>query len=155
MTRKSAGLLMFRRSGPQLEVLLAHPGGPFWARKDLASWSLPKGEYPETEDPLAAAKREFVEETGIVPEGDFIPLGEVRQAGGKLVTAWAFEGDCDAACIQSNSFSMEWPKGSGRMQEFPEVDRAEWFSLEQARAKVNQAQAVFLDRLSEHLSRVG
>jgi predicted NUDIX family NTP pyrophosphohydrolase len=130
MTRRSAGLLMFRRSGAQVEVLLVHPGGPFWVRKDLASWSVPKGEYPEDEDPLSAAKREFAEEIGIVPKGDFIALGEIRQAGGKLVTAWAFEGECDSAAIQSNSFSMEWPKGSGRMQEFPEVDRAEWFSLE-------------------------
>jgi len=145
---------MFRRPGPQVEVFLVHPGGPYWKKKDLAAWSLPKGEYPDSEDPLSAAKREFEEETGIRPEGNFIPLGQVRQPGGKLVTAWAFQGDCQAAALRSNSFSMEWPKGSGRMQEFPEIDRAEWFALDAAREKLLKGQLVLLERLEEHLGQV-
>ncbi len=147
----SAGLLMFRRSGETVEVLLVHPGGPFWKNKDLASWSIPKGEYPETEPAFDAALREFEEETGIRPEGDFIPLGELRQPGGKRVTAWAFESDCDPATIRSNLFSMEWPKGSGRMHEFPEIDRAGWFSPEVGRQKILKGQLPFLDRLAERL----
>ena len=142
---------MFRRT-PEVEILLVHPGGPFWRKKDLASWSIPKGEYPETEEPFAAAMREFEEETGIRPEGEFVPLGAIRQPSSKLVTAWAFEGDCDAACIRSNLFSLEWPKGSGRMQEYPEVDRGEWFPLEIARQKILKGQLGFLDRLALHLA---
>jgi predicted NUDIX family NTP pyrophosphohydrolase len=151
MPKTSAGLLMFRRSGAQLEVFLVHPGGPFWKNKDLAAWSLPKGEYVEGEDAFSAALREFEEETGIQPSGDFVALGQVRQAGGKLVTAWAFEGDCDAASIKSNSFSMEWPKGSGRMQEFPEIDRGGWFPMSVAREKILKGQLAFLDRLAGQL----
>lgn len=151
MTKLSAGFLMFRGSQGAVEVLLVHPGGPFWEKKDLGSWSLPKGEYPEGEEAFDAAMREFEEETGIRPEGQFIPLGQIRQPGGKLVTVWAFEGDCDPATIKSNLFSMEWPKGSGRMQEFPEIDRGGWFTLTVARRKILKGQVGFLDRLAEHL----
>jgi predicted NUDIX family NTP pyrophosphohydrolase len=138
---------MFRRRAGGVEVLLVHPGGPFWTKKDLGVWSLPKGQCQEGEDPFAAALREFEEETGIEPKGGFIRLGELRQPGGKLVTAWAFEGDCDPAAIRSNLFSMEWPKGSGRVQEFPEIDRGEWFTIDEARLKILKGQAGFLDRL--------
>ncbi len=151
MAKMSAGLLMFRRSKETPEVLLVHPGGPLWASRDLGAWSIPKGEYSEDEDALAAAMREFEEETGLRPEGQFVPLGQIRQASGKLVTAWAFEGDCDPAAIQSNLFSMEWPRGSGRMQEFPEIDRGGWFTLAEARGKLVKGQTAFLERLSEHL----
>jgi predicted NUDIX family NTP pyrophosphohydrolase len=151
MTKLSAGLLMFRRSQGAVEVLLVHPGGPFWEKKDLASWSLPKGEYSEGEDAFAAAMREFEEETGIRPKGQFIPLGQIRQPSGKLVTAWAFEGDCDPSTIKSNLFSMEWPKGSRRLQEFPEIDRGEWFTFAVARRKILKGQLGFLERLAEHL----
>jgi predicted NUDIX family NTP pyrophosphohydrolase len=139
---------MFRRRGGELEVFLAHMGGPFWIRKDAGAWSVPKGEYETGEEPLAAAKREFQEETSILPRGDFIPLGEVKQPSGKIVTVWAFEGDCDPAQISSNTFSMEWPPKSGRMQEFPEVDRAAWFSLGEARERIIAGQIPFLDRLA-------
>jgi predicted NUDIX family NTP pyrophosphohydrolase len=150
--KTSAGLLMYRRlDGRPLEVLLAHPGGPFWARKDLGAWTIPKGEYTD-EDPLAAAQREFVEETGFSPAPPFIPLASVKQKSGKVVSAWAFEGDCDPALLRSNDFEMEWPKGSGHMQAFPEVERAEWFTVEQARLKILPAQAPLLDRLLERLS---
>jgi predicted NUDIX family NTP pyrophosphohydrolase len=138
---------MFRRRGTGLEVLLVHPGGPFYARKDLGAWSVPKGEYTEDEDPLAAARREFEEETGFAAAGEFFPLHEIRQAGGKIVKAWAVEGDCDASLARSNTFSMEWPPKSGKMREFPEVDRAEWFPLDIARAKLLSAQVGFLDQL--------
>ena len=147
----SAGLLMFRNRAETVEVLLVHPGGPFWKNKDSGAWSIPKGEYPETEPAFAAAQREFEEETGIRAAGEFIPLGELRQPGGKRVTAWAFESDCDPAAVRSNLFSMEWPKGSGRMQEFPEIDRAGWFPPELARQKILKGQLPFLDRLNEYL----
>jgi predicted NUDIX family NTP pyrophosphohydrolase len=147
MKRTSAGLLMFRRRGSTVEFLLVHPGGPFWKNKDVGAWSIPKGEYKEGEQALAAAKREFEEETGIAPGSEFFALGEVKQSGGKIVTAWAFEGDCDAHAIQSNTFSIEWPPKSGKMREFPEVDRAAWFPIEAARKKILTAQAEFLDRL--------
>ena len=146
----SAGLLMFRRRTPELEVFLVHPGGPFWRRKDMGAWSVPKGEVLPGEEPLAAARREFEEETGIVPQGPFVSLGEARQSGGKIVTAWAFERDCLPA-IRSNTFSMEWPPKSGRVQEFPEVDRGEWFSLSEARGRLLSGQVVFLDRLVSQL----
>ena len=142
---------MYRRRNDLVEVLLAHPGGPFWAKKDLGAWSVPKGEFDSEEDPLQAAKREFAEETGLVPEGDFVALGEVKQAGGKTVTAWAMEGDGDASNLKSNMFSMEWPPRSGRMAEFPEVDRWEWFSLEEAQERILAGQRVFLERLVERL----
>ena len=148
MPKTSAGLLVFRRAGDAIEVLLVHPGGPFWARKDDGAWSVPKGEYEPGEDPLAVAKREFEEELGSAPpDGSALPLGEVTQAGGKVVTAWGQEGDLDVAGVRSNTFEMEWPPRSGRTQEFPEVDRAEWFTIEEAKGKLNRGQLPFLDRL--------
>src|ERR1700744_1545961 len=136
MAKQSAGLLMFRRRDGEMEVLLVHPGGPFWARKDLGAWSIPKGEYAADEAPLAAAQREFTEETGAAPRGEFVPLGEVKQPGGKHVTAWAVEGDFDPAMLVSTTFEMEWPPRSGRKRAFPEIDRAEWFSPDEARRKI-------------------
>jgi len=152
MKKLSAGLLMFRKRD-EVEFFLVHPGGPFWAKKDLGAWSIPKGEYEDGADPLATAFREFEEEIGVrpQPESELIPLGEVRQAGGKVVTAWAFEGDCDETAIRSNTFSIEWPKGSGRMREYPEVDRAGWFRIAEAREKILQGQVGFLDKLSAAL----
>jgi predicted NUDIX family NTP pyrophosphohydrolase len=147
-SKRSAGVLLFRRAGGEIEVLLAHPGGPYWRNKDDGAWSIPKGEYADNEDPLAAAKREFAEEIGLTPSGDFIPLGEIRQPGGKVVTAWAAEGDLDTTRVRSNTFSMPWPPRSGKLQEFPEVDRAEWFLLAAARRKILKGQAEFLDRLA-------
>jgi predicted NUDIX family NTP pyrophosphohydrolase len=151
MPKRSAGVLLFRKTGSEIEVLLAHPGGPFWKNKDDGAWSIPKGEYGENEDPFAAAKREFAEETGLTLSGDFISLGEIRQPGGKVVSAWAVEGDLDAAfdptSVRSNTFSIPWPSGSGKLQEFPEIDRAEWFPLEIARRKILKGQAELLDRL--------
>ena len=148
MPKRSAGVLLFRRVGPRIEVLLAHPGGPFWKNKDDGAWSIPKGEYGDNEDPLAAAKREFAEETGLTPSGDFIPLGETRQPGGKVVRAWAVEGDFDTRLLRSNTYSVPWPPGSTKLQEFPEIDRAEWFPLEVARCKILKGQAQLLDRLA-------
>ena len=142
---------MFRRRRFELEVLLVHPGGPYWRKKDLGSWSIPKGEYAEGETALAAAMREFEEETGIKPSGEFVPLDDIRQPSGKIITAWAFEGDCSPAEIRSNLFSMEWPPKSGKTREFPEIDRASWFSLEDAKARILKGQVGFLDRL---ISRV-
>jgi predicted NUDIX family NTP pyrophosphohydrolase len=153
MPKRSAGILLFRRIGPEPEVLLVHPGGPFWKNKDEGAWSIPKGEYDQNEDPLAAAKRELEEETGLRPAGDLISLGEVRQSGAKTVTAWAVEGTCDAANIRSNTFSMPWPPGSSELREFPEVDRAEWFALEIARRKILKGQTELLERLARHLRR--
>ncbi|HTP88999.1 MAG TPA: NUDIX domain-containing protein [Bryobacteraceae bacterium] len=151
MPKRSAGLLLHRRRGEAVEVFLVHPGGPFRARKDAGVWSIPKGEYTDDEEPLAAARRELTEETGLVADGTFLPLGEVRQAGGKVVVAWAAEADFDAATIRSNTFSMEWPPKSGKTREFPEVDRGAWFTIPIARAKILAAQAVFLDRLQAAL----
>jgi predicted NUDIX family NTP pyrophosphohydrolase len=146
MAKRSAGILLHRNGGS--EVLLVHPGGPFWAKKDLGVWSIPKGEHDEGEDGLACALREFEEETGTrLPPGGLTDLGSIKQRGGKVVRAWAAEGDLDAAGVRSNTFTMEWPPRSGRQREFPEVDRAEWFSLEEARKRINPAQAEFLDRL--------
>jgi predicted NUDIX family NTP pyrophosphohydrolase len=149
MARVSAGLLMYRRRAGALEVLLAHPGGPFWKNKDLGAWTIPKGEVAEGEDPLATARREFEEETSLRPEGPFEPLGSVTQKAGKVVHAWAVEGDCDPAAVRSNTYKVEWPPRSGRWREFPEVDRAGWFGLDEARAKINSAQAELLDRVGE------
>jgi len=151
VTKRSAGILVFRRA-PELEVFLVHPGGPFWAKKDIGVWTIPKGEYDDGEEPLAAARREFEEETGSAAEGQFLALGEVKQSGGKVVTAWALERDLDPGAIRSNTFSMEWPPRSGKMREFPEIDRAAWFSLTEAREKLIAAQTAFLDRL-ERLAR--
>jgi predicted NUDIX family NTP pyrophosphohydrolase len=138
---------MYRKRGEAVQVLLVHPGGPFWAKKDVGSWSIPKGEFSPDEDALKAARREFEEETGFLPTGNFIRLGAVRQPSGKLVHAWTFEGDLDAKKIKSNTFSMEWPPQSGKQQEFPEVDRAEWFTIETAREKIVNGQVEFLDEL--------
>jgi predicted NUDIX family NTP pyrophosphohydrolase len=147
MAKRSAGILLFRKRDGELQVFLVHPGGPFWRNKDAGAWSIPKGEYSESEDPLDAAKREFQEETGISVHGELISLDSIRQSSAKVVTAWALEGDCSAASIRSNTFSMEWPPRSGRTQEFPEIDRAEWFSIDEARKRVVKGQAGFLDRL--------
>ncbi|SRR6266702_1234777 len=147
MPKRSAGILMYRHRSQEFEIFLAHPGGPFWAKKDLGAWSIPKGEYDGDEDPLEAAKREFEEETGISVTGNFLPLGEVKQAGGKIVTAWAVEGDCDLSILHSNTFQVEWPPGSNKMKEFPEVDRWKWFPLPSAREHILSGQVVFLDRL--------
>jgi predicted NUDIX family NTP pyrophosphohydrolase len=144
---------MFRRCGPDLEVLLVHPGGPFWSKRDLGAWSIPKGEYEAGEDPLVAARREFAEETGIVPEGEFLALKPLRQAGGKIVHAFAFEGDCDPITIVSNTFVMEWPPRSGRQREFPEVDRAAWFPLEEAKKKLLAAQVPLIEELARLLEQ--
>ena len=150
--RASAGILMYRQRDGSLEVLLVHPGGPVWARRDLGAWSIPKGEYEEGEEPLAAARREFAEELGSsLPEGEPMELGEIRQKGGKRVSAWAITGDLDTERVESNTFVMQWPPRSGQMREFPEVDRAEWFSVSDARERINPAQAAFLDRLAERV----
>ncbi|MEJ2107298.1 MAG: NUDIX domain-containing protein [Acidiferrobacteraceae bacterium] len=147
MSKHSAGILLFRHRGENLEVLLAHPGGPYWANKDLGSWSIPKGLIAAGEAPLAAARREFQEETGFDVNGRFIELGTEKQASGKIVHAWALEGDLDPDKIVSNTFSLEWPPRSGQMQEFPEVDRGEWFDPETARNKITTGQRPLLERL--------
>lgn len=144
---------MFRRRDGGPEVLLAHPGGPFWSRRDEASWTLPKGAIGPDEEPLAAARREFLEETGFASEPPFHLLGELRQKSGKRITAWAFEGDADPALLVSNRFEMEWPPRSGRLQSFPEVDRVQWFGLEEARRKLIAGQAPFIDGLAQWLAR--
>jgi predicted NUDIX family NTP pyrophosphohydrolase len=144
---------MYRRGNGGLEVFLVHPGGPFWAKKDLGAWSIPKGGYGDDELPLVAARREFHEETGFTSSGDFLELATVLQAGGKVVTAWAFEGDCDPSQLTSNDTQMEWPPRSGRMITIPEVDRGAWFSLEQAKKRILKSQSPFLDRLDALLTR--
>jgi predicted NUDIX family NTP pyrophosphohydrolase len=151
MPKKSAGLLMYRRHHGVLEVFLVHPGGPFWVKKDEGSWSIPKGEYTPEEDPLEVAKREFQEETSFNASGEFIPMTPRKQPSGKVITAWVFEGDCDASAVKSNTFLMEWPPHSGRKQEFPEVDRAGWFSISVAKEKIIKGQSGFLDELSQIL----
>ena len=153
MPKRSAGLLMYRRRNGQVEVFLVHPGGPFWAKKDLGAWSICKGEYAEGELPLEAAKREFQEETGFSAQGRFHELGVVQQASGKIVSAWAFEGDCDPGKLVSNHCEVEWPPRSGRMIKIPEVDRGGWFSIEAARERILKAQEPFLDRLSQMLNQ--
>ncbi len=147
MTKKSAGLLMYRFRNGHPEVFLVHPGGPYWAKKDLGAWSIPKGEYPEVEDAFAAAKREFYEETGFEATGEFRELAALRQPGGKIIRAWALQGDCDAQAARSNSFTMEWPPKSGRQAEFPEIDRAGWFGVDVAREKILKGQRGFIDEL--------
>jgi predicted NUDIX family NTP pyrophosphohydrolase len=147
MAKQSAGLLVYRVREGALEVFLVHPGGPFWAKKDAGAWSIPKGEFASDEEPLAAAKREFTEETGIEVAGPFAKLGTIRQSGGKLIHAFVAEADFDATAIVSNTFTMEWPPRSGRFAEFPEVDRAGWVPLETAAEKINTAQRELLTRL--------
>ncbi|KWV60916.1 NUDIX hydrolase [Bradyrhizobium macuxiense] len=153
MAKRSAGLLMFRRARGGPEVLLVHPGGPFWAKKDDGAWSIPKGLYQDDEDPLVAAKREFEEETGQRPAGVFIALGVFKQPGGKQVSAWAFEGEFDLASFKSNIFELEWPPKSGRLAEFPEADRAAWFPIEDALRKVTKGQVAILSSLTDRLGR--
>ncbi|HEY6901476.1 MAG TPA: NUDIX domain-containing protein [Puia sp.] len=148
-SKQSAGILLYRRKGNILEVFLVHPGGPFWKKKDAGSWTIPKGEFTNDEPALDAAVREFREETGTTLRGPFQPLSPIRQKGGKRVYAWASQGDIDPAKIVSNTFELEWPRNSGRMVSFPEVDKAGWFSLEQARAIINPAQIGFLEELEE------
>jgi predicted NUDIX family NTP pyrophosphohydrolase len=151
-SRRSAGLLLFHHTGDGLEVLLGHMGGPFWARRDAGAWTVPKGEYEPDEPAWDAARREFREELGLEPpDGEAVPLGEVRQANGKIVTAWAIEADLDPATVVPGTFEMEWPRGSGRLQEFPELSRVEWLGLDQARSVIVKAQAEFLNRLEEHV----
>lgn len=154
-TNVSAGLLLFRRPPSGLEVFLAHPGGPFWEGWDLGAWTVPKGLLERGEDPLAAAVREFEEETGIRPEGPFVELGSVRQKAGKLVHAWAWEGEADPRRVRSNPMRAEWPRGSGRWLTFPEVDRCEWFDAHSAKQKINPAQAELIDRLEATLGSDG
>ncbi|MGO9120890.1 MAG: NUDIX domain-containing protein [Desulfomonilaceae bacterium] len=153
MTVHSSGILLFRFRSDKLEVMLVHPGGPFWARKDEAAWSIPKGLFDETENALDAARREFNEETGLEVDGKFIELGEVKQPSGKIVHAWALEKDLDVTRIESNSFTMEWPKNSGKIREYPEVDRADWFDLDQARKKILKGQVALLDRLADLIAK--
>jgi predicted NUDIX family NTP pyrophosphohydrolase len=156
MPERSAGILLYRVGDRGLEVLLVHPGGPFFARKDDGAWGIPKGVYEDDEAPLAAARREFAEELGSPsPDGPALDLGEIRQKNGKRVTAWALEGDLDADVITSNTFTIEWPPRSGRHQEFPEIDRAGWFTLDAARVKILAAQAPLLDRLAEQFETEG
>lgn len=152
MPRTSAGLLMYRRCEDRLEVLLAHPGGPFFANRDLGAWSIPKGEFGPDEEPLAAARREFTEETGIVVAGPFLELGTIRQKGGKVVHGWAVEGECDPATIVCNTITIEWPPRSGRRIEIPEIDCVEWFDLETAAKRINVAQIAFLETLAREIS---
>jgi predicted NUDIX family NTP pyrophosphohydrolase len=152
VAKQSAGILLYRERTGAPEVLLVHPGGPFWAKKDLGAWSIPKGEYEEGEDPRACALREFEEELGAPPPADALTeLGTIRLASGKLVTAWAAQGDHNPASVRSNTFMLEWPPRSGVRRDFPEVDRAQWFPLDEARRKINPAQEAFLVRLRENL----
>jgi predicted NUDIX family NTP pyrophosphohydrolase len=151
--KRSAGILLFREDAERVEVLLGHMGGPFFAHRDAGGWSVPKGEYDPDEPPIEAAVREFEEELGLpMPAGELVALGEARQAGGKVVTVWAVRGDLDPRRVVPGTFVMEWPRGSGRLERFPEVDRADWFDLATARDKLVSGQRVFLDRLREHLA---
>ncbi|NIM14358.1 MAG: NUDIX domain-containing protein [Candidatus Aminicenantes bacterium] len=152
MPKLSAGLLMYRFRDEKLEVFLVHPGGPYWAKKDMGSWSIPKGEYSQEEDPFIAAKREFHEETGFELDGQFIPLTTLKQSSGKKITAWAIEGDCDASKIKSNTFTLEWPPRSGKQMEFPEIDRAEWFGINLAKKKILKGQVGFIEELCNILT---
>lgn len=152
MPKVSAGILPYRKRGSSLEVLLVHPGGPFWARKDAGAWSLAKGEYDPGEDPLGAAIREFEEETGCTPRGEFLRLTTRRQPGGKVIDAWALEMDWDPSALRSNTFELEWPRGSGRRRQYPEVDRAEWFSCAEAVRRILPGQRGFVEELHELVS---
>lgn len=152
MKKQSAGILLYRKTNAGVEVLLAHPGGPFWKKKDDGAWTVPKGEYLENEDSFVAACREFSEETGQpVPDGDKLDLGCIKRKDGKTICVWALEGDFDVATLVSNTFEMEWPPKTGRMESFPEIDRAAWFSLGACEAKLNKGQFVFVERLAEQL----
>jgi predicted NUDIX family NTP pyrophosphohydrolase len=152
VARRSAGIVLYRSGAAGIEVLLVHPGGPFWAKKDAGAWSIPKGEYEDGEDPLACALREFEEETGTrLADDDLVELGSVRQKSGKQVTAWAVAGDLDPASVRSNTFVMEWPPRSGRQAEFPEIDRAEWFGLDAAREKLVGGQVELIERLASRV----
>ncbi len=151
--KRSAGLLLFRGGGGEVEVLLAHMGGPLWARRDAGAWSVPKGEYLPPEEPRAAARREFEEELGLPPpNGPYVPLGDTRQSGGKVVTVWAVESDLDPDRVVPGTFTMEWPRGSGEQRSFPEIDRVAWFSPDRARERMVAGQRVFLERLAAHLA---
>jgi len=151
MAKTSAGLILYRMQSGKLEVLLVHPGGPFWNKKDEGAWFVPKGELNVGEEPLVGAKREFEEETGLKPEGEFLALGSVKQKSGKTIVAWAFEGDCDPSSIKSNTFAIEWPPKSGRQQEFPEIDRAGFFTVPQAKAKMHPVEYPLVLRLHQLL----
>ena len=153
MPKQSAGILLYRIASGRIEVFLVHPGGPFWAKKDGGAWSIPKGEFADGEEPLEAAKREFQEETGSSVEGTFIPLNPVKQPSGKTVYAWAVEGDIDAETVHSNTFSIEWPKGSAKTKSFPEIDRADWFDLDTAKVKILKGQLGLLEQLASNLSQ--
>jgi predicted NUDIX family NTP pyrophosphohydrolase len=153
MSKKSAGLLLFREVSGRLEVLLVHPGGPFWAKKDEGVWSIPKGEFEDNEEPLAAARREFEEETGFTSDGEMVALKPLRQSSGKLVYAWAMKGDVDPAGLRSNTFSLEWPPKSGQYRKVPEIDRAAWFTVEAAGRKILKGQAAFLVQLQEMVGK--
>ena len=152
MPKQSAGLILYRVQNEQIEVFLVHPGGPFWAKKEFGAWSIPKGEYTSEEDPLSAARREFQEETGFTAQGHFLDLGSIRQSSGKVVTAWALEGDCDPAKLQSNLCEVEWPPRSGRRMQIPEVDRGAWFSVSEAEERILVAQKPLLQRLASSVS---
>ena len=152
MAKESAGLLLYRIRNGAVEVFLVHPGGPFWAKKDAGAWTIPKGELAPGEEPIAAAIREFTEETGLKPEGDFRALPPIRQAGGKLVRAWALEGDIDPAALTSNEFEMEWPPRSGKRRLFTEIDRGAWYGIEAARSRINKGQTALLDALTALLA---
>jgi predicted NUDIX family NTP pyrophosphohydrolase len=154
MGKQSAGLLLYRRREGRLEVLLVHPGGPLWAQKDAGAWSIPKGEHGPEEDPLTAARREFAEETGFTATGPFLPLTPLKQKSGKLIQAFACEGEADPGDLTSNTFTLEWPPHSGSMKEFPEVDRAAWFPLPEAREKIHPGQAGFLEELARLLGKI-
>ena len=153
MPTRSAGLLMYRRPKGRLEVFLIHPGGPYWAKKNKGAWGIPKGEYEKDEEPLAAARREFEEETGFTAEGEFLPLGSIEQKSGKIVTAWAFDGDADPAELVSNTCGIEWPPHSGRTLEIPEVGEGRWFELREARDYLRSDQEELLNRLAETLKK--
>lgn len=154
MGKRSAGLLLYRRSGTGLEVFLVHPGGPYWVKKDLGAWTIPKGEYEQDEEPLAAAKREFTEETGFTAEGEFLDLGEITQSSGKVVRAWAVQGDCEPEKLVSNLCQVEWPPRSRRMIDIPEVDRGAWYGMEEAERRMFPAQKPFLERLARRVEAV-
>jgi predicted NUDIX family NTP pyrophosphohydrolase len=154
MAKQSAGILLYRTKNSIVEVLLVHPGGPFWAKKDQGAWSIPKGEFTDSEEPLVAAKREFREELGQpAPKGTYIELGQAKQSGGKVVFAWAYESDLNISSIHSNTFTMEWPPRSGKQQEFPEVDKAAWVSLDQAAQKLVKGQVPLLETLADKLGK--